>query len=277
VTTLANLEPGEHRLECPQCGRGPRDKTFGVTVEHGGTAVGHCFRCEYVETYRPDRPAAYRPGKAVSRPVAPPKRETLSQYGLELFRACSGLRGTIGESYLRARGCVLPPADGDLRFHPALPHPSGYVGPALVALVTHAQTGEPMTLHRTWLQADGTKADCDPPRLLLGGHAKKHGVIRLWPDEAVTYGLGVAEGIESALSLAHAFIPVWSVIDAGNLAGLPVLPAIKTLVIGADHDDAGLSAARECAARWHLAGREVRLIVAPDDGSDLNDLARGAA
>ena len=277
MSTLANLDPGEHRLECPQCSRGPKDKTFGATVEPTGAAVGHCFRCEYVETYRPDRKAVNRPGKPVSRPVAPLKRETLSEYGRELFGACSGLAGTAGHNYLQARGCVIPPADGDLRFHPLLKHPGGHVGPALVGLVTHAQSGEPMTLHRTWVQADGTKADCNPPRLLLGGHAKKHGVIRLWPDEASTYGLGVAEGIESALSLAHAFIPVWSVIDAGNLAGLPVLAGVESIFIAADHDEAGLRAAHECAARWHLAGREVRLIVAPDDGCDLNDLARGAA
>lgn len=277
MSALANLDPGEHRLLCSQCSRGPKDRTFGATVEPTGAAVGHCFRCGYVETYRPERAAAYRPGKAVSRPVAPPKRQSLSQYGLELFGACMGLRGTIGASYLQARGCVIPPADGDLRFHPALRHPGGVSGPALVGLVTHAQTGEPMTLHRTWVQADGSKADCDPPRLLLGGHAKKHGVLRLWPDEAVTYGLGVAEGVETALSLAHAFTPVWACIDAGNLAGLPALAGVESIFIAADNDEAGLRAAHECAARWHLAGREVRLIVAPDDGSDLNDLARGAA
>lgn len=276
MSALANLPPGEHRLQCPECGRGPRDRTFGVTVRHDGAAVGHCFRCEYVETYRPDRPAAYRPGKPVFKPVGPSKRESLSQYGLELFRACTGLRGTIGESYLQARGCVIPPADGDLRFHPALPHPSGYVGPALVGLVTHAQTGEPMTLHRTWVQADGTKADCDPPRMLLGGHAKKHGVIRLWPDEAVTYGLAVTEGTETALSLALAYQPVWACIDAGNLAGMPVLSGIETLVIGADHDDAGITAAEACATRWTDAGREVFMVTPDGEKSDLNDLARAS-
>lgn len=276
MSTFANLEPGEHRLQCPDCSRGPRDRTFGVTVDYGGAAVGHCFRCQYVETYRPDRPPSYRPGKAISRPVAPLKRETLNQYGMELFDACTGLRGTIGEQYLQARGCVLPPTDGDLRFHPALPHPSGYVGPALVALVTHAQTRVPMTLHQTWVQADGTKAECEPARMLLGGHRKAGGAIRLWPDEAVTMGLAVAEGIETALSLAHAYTPAWACIDAGNLAALPVLAGIESLVIAADHDAAGIAAAKACADRWGAAGAEVAVVMSATPKADINDLRAAA-
>lgn len=271
MSTLANLEPGEHRLQCPECSRGPRDRTFGVTVQHDGAAVGHCFRCEYVESHRPDRPPAYRPGKPVSRPMAPLKRETLSQYGMALLDATTGLRGTIGASYLDARGCVIPPADGDLRFHPALRHPSGYVGPALVALATHAVTRVPMTLHQTWVLADGTKADVDPPRRQLGGHTKKHGVIRLWPDECVTVGLAVAEGIETALSLALAYQPVWACMDAGNMAALPVLAGIETLIVGADHDPAGIKAAGDCADRWAAAGVDVRVIAPATQRADWND------
>jgi putative DNA primase/helicase len=278
LTDLSTLEPGEHRITCPSCGRGQRDKTFGVTVDYAGAAVGHCFRCEYVETYRPNKPAAHRLGKAVSLPVVELKRQTLSDYGAELFDQGTSLRGTVGENYLRARGCVIPPDDGDVRFHPALRHPSGlYAGPALVALVTHAETKVPMTLHRTWIRPDGTKADCDPPRMLLGGHSKKHGVIRLWPDDSVTLGLGIAEGIETALSLAHAYRPAWACIDAGNLAALPVLAGIETLIIAADNDDAGQQAARACATRWHGAGREVRIVVAPDARADLNDVVMGPA
>jgi hypothetical protein len=134
-----------------------------------------------------------------------------------------------------------------------------------------------MTLHRTWVRADGSKADCDSLRLLLGGHAKKHGVIRLWPDEAVTYGLAVAEGIETALSLALAYQPVWACIDAGNLAALPVLAGIETLVIGADNDDVGITAAEACATRWNDAGCDVFLVTPDGEKSDSNDLARATA
>ena len=42
------LEVGSHRLTCPDCGRGPRDKTLGVTIKADGGMVAHCFRCEFV-------------------------------------------------------------------------------------------------------------------------------------------------------------------------------------------------------------------------------------
>jgi phage/plasmid primase-like uncharacterized protein len=169
------------------------------------------------------------------------------------------------------------PEDGHLRYHAELKHPpSGAVAPAMVALVTDAVTGEEITLHRTWIRGDGTKAPLDPPRMLLGGHRKAGGVIRLWPDEAVTTALGIAEGIETALSLAHAFRPVWACIDAGNLAAFPMLDGIESLTIAADNDAAGIAAAEACAARWTAAGREVRIVMPEKAGTDLNDLARAA-
>jgi hypothetical protein len=97
--------------------------------------------------------------------------------------------------------------------------------------------------------------------------------VRLWPDDAVAMGLGIAEGIESALSLAHAFQPVWALIDAGNLAAMPALPGIDALTIAADHDDAGIDAAHACADRWSDVGTEVRVVIAAEK-TDMNDVAR---
>jgi hypothetical protein len=152
-----------------------------------------------------------------------------------------------------------------------LKHPTGYTGAALVALLRDAVDGTPRTLHRTWVRPDGRKADVDPPRLLLGGHRKAGAVCRLWPDEAVTCGLGIAEGIESALSLAWGFKPVWACVDAGNLAALPVLEGVEALTIAGDHDPAGIKAARECAQRWRAAGRDVRIVMPGAPGRDIND------
>lgn len=150
------------------------------------------------------------------------------------------------------------------------------VRPALVGLVTDIETRKPISLHQTWIQRDGTKAPVTPSRLLLGGHRKTGGVIRLWPDDAVSTGLAIAEGVETALSLAHAFQPVWACIDAGNLSQFPVLPGIECLTIAVDHDPAGILAAHACADRWTSAGREVRLVMADTPKADLNDLARAA-
>lgn len=273
MSALADLEPGEHRLACPECSRGPRDRTLGVTVEYG-RGVAHCFRCGYVETFDDDR-VARRPGRPIQSTVGASKRETLSDYGRELWGTCRPVSGAA-RAYLEARACAMPPSDGDLRWHPELRHPSGYIGPALVALATDVVTREPCTLHRTWIHADGRKADVDPPRLLLAGHRKAGSVIRLWPDECVTYGLAVAEGIETALALAHAYTPVWACIDAGNLGALPVLQGVETLLVGADHDAAGTAAAQSCASRWTAAGRTAYIVTPQRAKTDINDMARAA-
>ena len=266
---------GPNRQPCPDCSRGPRDRTCGVTINSDGSGVAHCFRCGYKEWHRGER-AAHRHGGPVAPRSTSIRYEALSEFGRDLWLACRPLAGEA-LAYLEARCCATPPADGDLRWHPALKHPpSGLAGPALIALVTDAATGKPLTLHRTWIRADGNKAPVDPPRMLLGGHRKAGGVVRLWPDEAVTMGLGVAEGIETALSLAHAFTPVWACIDASNLAAFPVLEGVESLAIAVDHDFAGIAAANTCAERWTAAGREVRVVMAATPKADLNDLARAA-
>lgn len=272
-----NTPAGTHRMRCPNCGRSERDKTLGVTIHPDGRGVAHCFRCNLVDfAHRESNRASSMPALPVRSPVRSP-RTSLSEQGRRLWSSCHPiLPGTIAANYLKARKCVVPPESGHLRWHPALPHgPSGHVGPALVALITDAVTGAHMSLHFTWIQADGRKADLDPPRLLLGKHRKQGGVIRLWPDEDVTYGLAVAEGIETALSIAHAYEPVWGCIDAGNLAALPVLPGVQTLVIAADNDPAGQAAAELCARRWASAGAEV--LVTRQQANDLNDTLKEAA
>lgn len=266
------LSVGNHRLPCPECGRGPRDRTLGVTVDHDGSGVGHCFRCQYIEANREERTSA-RAGRLISGPPRAAKRETLSSAALAFWTDCSPPAGPA-RAYLTARGCAIPPDDGDLRWHPQLKHPpSGYVGPALVALVSDAVTRKPLTLHRTWIRADGTKAAVNPPRMLLGGHRKAGGVIRLWPDEAVTTGLAIAEGVETSLSVARDFRPAWAAVDAGNLAAFPVLAGIETLVVAADHDAAGIEAANKCADRWAAAGVDVRVLAPVREHADWNDRA----
>lgn len=263
---------GPRRQCCPSCSRNDRDKTLGVTMNDDGSGVAHCFRCAFVETFRPNRPQAAPAAPArrvIHKPAGGPA--TLRGHWREFYNRLEAPAGPA-LAYLQARGCVIPPADGDLRWHPALPHPSGYAGPALVALVTDACTRDPITLHRTWVRADGTKPpEADPPRMLLGGHRKAGGVIRLWPDEAVSTCLAVAEGIETALSLARIHRPAWACIDAGNLATLPVLPGIEALVIGTDHDDAGIRAADACVARWGSAGVDVVAIAPRERRTDWND------
>jgi hypothetical protein len=268
------LPPGAHRLACPRCAKGERDTALSVRVDQDG-GVFFCHRCQWRGAWRSglrnEPPAVSR-----RRAVAAPDRITAAHTPLEwspnaevIWHRTEPLRGTLAESYLRSRGCLLPPDDGDLRFLP----PRDDYPPALCARVTDAIDARPLTLHFTRLRHDGSgKAGTGRDKTLLAGHRKAGGVIRLWPDEAVTSGLAVAEGIESALAAAHDFQPVWACVDAGNLPKFPVLAGIDSLTLFADADAAGLTAARECAARWAAAGREVFIVQANERGLDVADV-----
>lgn len=231
----------------------------------GGISAATLFRAA-TDAGWSDSTAAARPQPDIARSARTreaerPMHEALDPRWLAYWQALGPVRD-VGRAYLEARACAIPPVDGALRFDPAARHPAGHVGPCLVALVTDVTTCAPISLHRTWINADGTKADVEPPRMLLGGHRKAGGVIRLWPDEAVTTGLAVAEGIETALSLAQVFQPAWALIDAGNLAKLPVLPGIEALSIAVDDDTAGTRAAAACGQRWAQADCDATLVEA---------------
>ena len=257
------------RAPCPQCNRGPKDRALAVTTDEKGT-VAYCHRCGYTKAENFER----RPLEPIR--TAPKSTEPLewSDRAEAIWRRTKPLRGTVGQIYLEHRGCVLPPQDSDLRFLPA----SDKYPPSLCARVTDAVTNAPLSLHFTRLTSDGRgKAGTDCDKMLLAGHRKRGGVIRLWPDECVTHGLALAEGIESALAAAHLFTPVWAAVDAGNMAQLPVLPGIESLTIYADHDEAGIKAARECARRWADAGREARIRTPRAAGADAADVSREVA
>ena len=87
--------------------------------------------------------------------------------------------------------------------------------PAMIAMVT-GPDGAPSTLHRTYLTADGRKASVDAPRRMMPGTIAKGAAIRLaTPRDA----LGIAEGIETALSASALFgVPCWAAVNAGILA-----------------------------------------------------------
>jgi len=263
---MRDLPIGAHRVRCVACGRNDRDKTMGVTVDHEG-AVFHCFRCSAAGAERQQRQYIRT---AAARTIPTIAKLDWSTTAETIWNRTQPLHGTLGATYLRRRGCVLPPRDSHLRYLP----PDGKYPPTLTAAITDAISGKAISLHFTKLANDGHgKTGTDRDKTLLAGHRKRGGVIRLWPNESVSTGLCVAEGIETALAAAHAYTPVWSCVDAGNLADLPVMAGIESITIIADHDDAGLRAAAIAGQRWADAGREA-VIVTPDSaGHDLCDLA----
>lgn len=241
------------RAPCPQCDRGPTDRALVITEDDRGV-VQFCHRCRFT---------ASDSVSAGVTAVLPRHHRAWADLAGPLWDRALPIPGTLAEKYLLSRRCALPPRDADLRFLPA----RGDYPAAMVAKVTDARTASSLTLQITELSPTGEKLR----RRLLAGYPKRGGVIRLWPDDAVTQGLAIGEGIETSLSVAHIFQPAWAAVDAGNLAALPVLPGIEALVIFADNDPAGINAARASARRWRDAERNVR-IVAPRRHNDFNDV-----
>ena len=188
-----------------------------------------------------------------------------------LWREAVPAAETLVETYFAHRGLRLEPGM-PLRFHPRAwrNRANGPPASAMVALMTCPERNEPTGVHVTYLRADGRgKADGASPKVMLG----KRGVIRLSPDEEVTLGIGIAEGIETSVAIMQRldWRPVWAATCAGAVASFPVLPGLDAITIFADGDTAGVRAAEACARRWAEAGREAT-IWTPERG-DWRDAA----
>jgi hypothetical protein len=145
----------------------------------------------------------------------------------------------------------------DLRHHRRLRHPSGHVGPALVALVRDV-AARPVALARTWLTSRGDKAAVHPVRMTLG--PSQAGAVRLG-DVGTRGEVAIAEGIEDALAVM-VMCPGLSAFATLGTSGMRalVLPAnVSFVVLVPDRDEAGAAAARELAARLREEGRDVML------------------
>jgi putative DNA primase/helicase len=209
--------------------------------------------------------------RRTSTPTPLSDRRSKLDYLLSKLRP---IEGTLVETYLRSRDLELPPGGHHLRFLRA--KPPRFTWPCMVGIITDfADASRILSLHFTRLRSDGLGKAPLPKseqRSYLAGFAKQGGVIRLCDDADVTRRIGVAEGIETSLSVTTAFCrdegrfePVWAALDAGNLGGLPHVPGIETLVIYADRGPAGEQNADKLAQRWLGAECEVFISIAPVD------------
>jgi hypothetical protein len=191
----------------------------------------------------------------------------------EIWQESKDPRGTIVERYLASRGLSLPECGSyALRFHPACPWERTKVV-AMVAAFRSITDDRTITgIHRTALTADAQKIG----RKMLG--RARDAAIMLDPDEVVTTGLAISEGIESGLAgRTLGWRPCWALGSAGAVARFPILSGVQCLNILAELDDSGANARAivEAGTRWTKAGREV-LTIEPRHGGDVNDALRVA-
>jgi putative DNA primase/helicase len=124
-----------------------------------------------------------------------------SETTLRLWRQAVEPRGTLVEAYLKGRALELPAeaAFETIRFHPDCPFGGDHF-PAMVCLVRNILSNDPQAIHRTALASAGTaiKRNGKTFRMSLG--LVTGGAVKLDPDEDVTYGLSIGEGVETCLA-----------------------------------------------------------------------------
>ncbi|NRP44709.1 hypothetical protein XMV225_001876 [Aliiroseovarius sp. xm-v-225] len=256
-------------------------KTPALSLSDGaeGQLLAHCHAgCDFLDILDALKGMGLIEGRSTYTPPDPAElaqrrrreKAKLIQRGNQaraIWENAVPIGGTLAETYLRKRGitCTLP---ATLRFNPECWHHNAQRVPAMIGLIEGAKG---FAVHRTYLDASGTKADISPNKAMLG--TCKGGAVRL------SEGIGplvITEGTETALSLASGLLDgpatIWAALSTSGMQSLS-LPALPhKLIIASDSDDsgAGFRAAQALAQRASALGWEVSLLPAPQ-GQDWND------
>jgi putative DNA primase/helicase len=167
--------------------------------------------------------------------------------------------------YLHGRGCLPKWITPDLRYVAECPAPDGVKRLAMIALVRDA-LGNPCNIHRTFFNETG-KAK----RAIMPGPLPEGSAVRLFKPGVV---MGIAEGIETAYAAAKRFqIPVWSAINAGNLAKWQAPEGCEGVKVFGDCDPkyGGQAAAYALAHRLAVKGLAVEVHIPDTMGKDWAD------
>ena len=154
--------------------------------------------------------------------------------------------------------------------------------PAMLTAVRDIN-GRLITVHRTFLTYEGTKAPVATPKRLMAlpaGSTITGAAIQFGKPNDV---LCIAEGVETALSvMLGTGYPCWAAISAIGMTEVLVPQNVKTILIFADKDrsETGAKAAETLRARLASEGKLAVIVQIADDipegskGLDWNDILR---
>lgn len=185
-----------------------------------------------------------------------------------LWHSATAISGSSAEGYLAQRGILR--ASDQLRYLERTPlGPRGAVQflPAMLAAVT-TDMGI-IAIHRTFLDAPSAKlAAFDRPKRALGSLG--YGAVRLARPAAGR--LGLAEGIESALSAMQLFgVPCWATLGNERFGLVAIPESVRELHLFIDNDPGGELADQRARKAYSASGRVIQTRAPASTDFDWND------
>lgn len=221
---------------CPSCGPSCKaavnQRRKVLRIWHDGDFITYtCARCgESGYAKRAGVAAVSRPKPVHVATIAESDKTDLAAY---LWRQSVPMAGTIAETYLSGRGCLVQ--SESLRFLPERgEHPA--------AMIARFGTGLVTGVHLTKLKPDGSgKAGTEKDKIMIGPSKGQPIVIA---DNLDREELIIAEGIEDTASLVS--VMGWSAWAAGSAGRIPHLVAAAhsgyRIYLAVDDDKAGRAA-----------------------------------
>lgn len=250
------------------------DRSPSLSVRPGRTRLLlHCFAgCaarDILSALKAGR--LIEPGAAVAPdPGGGGRGPDMQAAAVRLWGAAREIAGTPAERYLASRALVATP---ELRYYPRTPHgpkPLTRFRPAMIAAVRD-DFGIVGVL-RTFLDRPaGAGIPVVGERSGLGRFGR--GAVRLGGCGA---RLGLAEGIESALSASALFgLPCWATLGTERFALVSIPPLVAELMLFLDNDPGGRRA--EALARAAHPGIAIHAYYPDRAGDDWNDVLMASA
>jgi putative DNA primase/helicase len=254
---------------CSQCGAGDG---FGLLMK--------CFHWTFPQAL--EAVAGYLGAGAIvpleeprkQPPRLTPTPKVNNQQRVDKVLAQSTCSGLSLERYLASRGLhdATDKKTDCLRFHPRLPYWQELTEgrwqkiaehPAMLGLVTDVD-GKLITLHRTFLTNDGSKASVPHPKKLMApavaGSLRGCSIKLATP----TNELCLTEGIETALAVwLDTSLPTWACVSANLLEKVNIPSHVNRVYIMADKDrsNTGEQSARKLAQRLLKKRRNITVKV----------------
>ncbi len=223
------------------------DATPSLSVRQGQRSIlVHCFAgCDNADVLR----AIGQLGPRAHAPM-PTFAEANTAPNIQwIWDNSKGLRGTIGETYLRLRN--LPTDLPDVRFHPRCPFgrkPRTKFKPALIVAV---RLGSKLAAIQRIALNPGGRGHAG--KFMLGSPGQA-----AWSPPFKGHTLALAEGMEDAAAYSTLRgIPCWSSLGDQRIGQLRIPRAVTDLRIATDNDKAGQSAAERAMEAHAATGRTI--------------------